>query len=149
MDIKELTYGQIEAIFSNLAIGCEKQYNEKEAELFSLLAKYYLNKDDNLDGNIDDIKKNILEEMSVLYTDAKAEADIINDRGSKRALTWTEKVTMLTNVLIDRYKREGDNFLDGTKIYVCEICGFIYVGDEKPEICPICKVPNEKIHEIL
>ncbi|MEG1990092.1 MAG: rubredoxin [Clostridia bacterium] len=149
MDIKELSYGEIESIFLNLANGCEKQYNEEESKLFLSLAKYYSEKAENKSGNIEDIKKNLEEEMSTLYVDAKKEAELINDRGAKRALIWSEKVTMLMNGLINRYKLQGDTFLDNTKIFVCEICGFIYVGDLKPEICPICKVPNEKIHEIV
>ncbi len=33
-------------------------------------------------------------------------------------------------------------------VYVCEICGFIYFGGEAPEICPVCKVPRQKIAPI-
>ena len=35
-----------------------------------------------------------------------------------------------------------------TRIYVCDICGFIYLGDKPPEICPVCKVPNFKIIQV-
>ncbi len=27
----------------------------------------------------------------------------------------------------------------------CEICGFVYIGDIPPDICPVCKVPSFKI----
>lgn len=37
---------------------------------------------------------------------------------------------------------------EGTGVYVCTICGFIYVGDELPEICPVCKVTNRKFEKI-
>ena len=37
---------------------------------------------------------------------------------------------------------------EGTGVYVCTICGFIYVGDELPAICPVCKVTNRKFEKI-
>ncbi|MEF9985313.1 MAG: rubredoxin [Bacilli bacterium] len=149
MEQKNLSYGELESLFLNLANGCEKQYNEQEEKIFLSLAQYYAEKSPKEDGDIDDIKKNIQKEMYELYIEAKQEAEKTNDRGAKRALTWSEKVTMLMNSLIDRYKSQGDQFLENTKVFVCEICGFIYIGDVKPEICPICKVPNEKINEII
>jgi rubrerythrin len=27
--------------------------------------------------------------------------------------------------------------------WICKICGFIYEGDEPPEVCPVCKVGKE------
>ncbi|MEG2348221.1 MAG: hypothetical protein RSB67_01055 [Clostridia bacterium] len=149
MDLKEMSYAQIESIFLNLANGCDKQYNEKESKIFLSLAEFYAKKVENKDGDINDIKNNLQNEMDILYVDAKNEAEQINDRGAKRALTWSEKVTFLMNGLIARYNLQGDAFLENAKIYVCEICGYIHIGDSKPEICPICKVPNEKIHEIV
>jgi rubrerythrin len=38
--------------------------------------------------------------------------------------------------------------LENTKIWVCDICGFIFIGDAPPEICPVCKVPKFKIIEV-
>ena len=32
--------------------------------------------------------------------------------------------------------------LENTGVYVCTICGFIYIGDKLPDVCPVCKVPN-------
>ena len=32
--------------------------------------------------------------------------------------------------------------------YVCSVCGYVYEGNEAPEICPICKAPREKFNEI-
>ena len=34
--------------------------------------------------------------------------------------------------------------LEHTGVYVCSVCGFVYVGDNPPEICPVCKVPSWK-----
>ena len=32
--------------------------------------------------------------------------------------------------------------LDNTGVYVCVICGFVYVGDTPPALCPVCKAPE-------
>ena len=34
------------------------------------------------------------------------------------------------------------------KKYVCKVCGYVHVGEEAPEACPICKVPAEKFEEV-
>ncbi|WP_334290398.1 rubredoxin-like domain-containing protein [Lacrimispora saccharolytica] len=28
------------------------------------------------------------------------------------------------------------------------MCGFVYIGDDVPAICPVCKVPSLKITQI-
>lgn len=28
--------------------------------------------------------------------------------------------------------------------WVCQVCGYVYEGDEAPEKCPVCKAPKEK-----
>ena len=33
------------------------------------------------------------------------------------------------------------------KKYVCPVCGYVHVGDEAPEFCPVCKVPGSKFVE--
>lgn len=38
--------------------------------------------------------------------------------------------------------------LTNTGVYVCTICGFIFIGNKLPTVCPICKVPNYKFEEI-
>ncbi len=30
----------------------------------------------------------------------------------------------------------------------CTVCGYIHIGEEAPEKCPICKVPREKFVEV-
>ena len=31
--------------------------------------------------------------------------------------------------------------------YVCSVCGYVHEGDEAPEVCPVCKAPEEKFYE--
>ena len=74
----------------------------------------------------------------------KAAADAAGDRGTKRICVWGEKVTNMLNSLLRQYQEEGEAFLSGTEIWVCSVCGFVYVGGKPPELCPVCKVPAWK-----
>ena len=143
-DLKELTVGQLSALCSNLAKGCEKQYLAKEAGLFTQLADYFKDRtpEENLDntaGLLAAVEKDLNEDFPAANTASAA------DRGARRALVWSEKVTRILQSLLDRYEKEGEAFIANTNVYVCEICGFIYVGDVAPAICPVCKVPSWKI----
>ena len=82
------------------------------------------------------------------FTDANAVASDSKDRGALRALVWSEKVTRILKSLLTRYKNEGDTMFENTGVYVCTICGFVYIGDTPPEVCPVCKVPNWKFEKI-
>ena len=46
--------------------------------------------------------------------------------------------------LLTRYAAEGEAMLQNTGVWVCSVCGFVYVGDEPPQLCPVCKVPAWK-----
>lgn len=147
--LKEMTPAQISALCSNLAKGCEKQYLAREAELFWKLADYYQEQAGVITGqDMSALSEKINEDLEVGFAEAKAAAGKKPDRGALRVLTWSEKATRILDSLIKRYEREGDSMLEHTNIYVCEICGFIYVGDVPPEICPICKVPNKKLTKV-
>lgn len=148
-NIEKLPNDIISAICSNLAKACEKQYKFEEMELYQQLANYFKNKvaEDktaNIDKLIDLCKEDIndgFKKVDILSKDAQ-------DRGALRAKTWSEKVTfMLTNIL-ERYKIEGNKMLENLNIWVCTVCGFVYIGKELPEICPVCKVPNFKFEKI-
>lgn len=146
-DIKELTSLETSALCSNLARGCEKQYKFKEAELFTKLAGYFKEgsqpaKEASFDRLLELIEKD-LQEGFPRANEAAAE-----DRGTLRALVWSEKVTRILKSLLGRYDKEGDAMFENTGVYVCTICGFIYIGDDLPDICPVCKVPNWKFEEI-
>lgn len=34
------------------------------------------------------------------------------------------------------------------KKFVCQVCGYVYVGDSAPEFCPQCKAPASKLKEV-
>jgi len=147
--IKELSAGEISAICSSLAKGCEKQRLLAEMEAFNKIADYFKVKPAaESKKTLDDAAKMLDRDMSEGLSAANAAAKSIPDRGALRSLVWSEKVSTMLKTLLDRYAKEGDAMLENTKIWVCDICGFIYVGDAAPEICPVCKVPNFRIPEV-
>ncbi|MCC8085203.1 MAG: rubredoxin, partial [Clostridium sp.] len=134
---------------SNLARGCEKQYLKEEALLFTRLAGYF--KDKTPAGGGGDVKalKAMTEyDLDTAFSSADQAAGGETDRGALRALVWSRKVTAMMDSLLARYEREGSGFLEHTNVYVCDICGFIYVGDTPPDICPVCKVPSWKMSKV-
>lgn len=148
-EMKQLTNGELSALCSNLAKGCEKQYLPEKQKLFEELSEYYSKRTKSQpDKSFDELLKRIDTDLEVGFKVADNSAQLSLDRGAKRALTWSEKVTKMQKSLIARYKREGDSMCENTEVYVCEICGFIYIGDTPPEVCPVCKVPSLKIVKI-
>jgi len=121
--LKQLSPGQLAALCTNLARGCEKQYKAEESKLFAELAAYFT-------------------------AAAPPAADAAGDRGAARALVWGEKVSRMLSSLVTRYLEEGEAMLEGTEIWICTACGFVYIGETPPELCPVCKVPSWKFEKI-
>lgn len=148
-DRKELSPLEMSALCSNLAKGCEKQYKAREAALFTELAQYFkagsAPAEEAQTKNLISLIEKDLEERFPLANAASADAE---DRGAMRALVWSEKVTRILKSLLARYEKEGDAMLENTGVYVCTICGFVYIGDTPPQICPVCKVPNWKFEKV-
>lgn len=146
-EIEGMSLTEISGLFSNLSKGCEKQYLFEESELFDKLSEYYKNKSGTIKiKKIGELSDMIINDLEIYPSSFKISREK-EDRGALRALTWSEKVTRIINSVLIRYEKDK-NLLDGTNIYVCEICGYIHIGNQKPEICPICKVPNTKIIKV-
>lgn len=144
----ELSIGALSALCSNLARGCEKQYLKEESALFTELAEYFKTKipaQSAEDITSEKLLTLVQQNLETEFVAANAAASAQPDRGALRALVWSEKVTRILNSLLQRYQRDGDAFIVNTNVYVCETCGFVYIGDAPPAICPICKVPSWKI----
>ncbi len=142
-----MSAGELSVLCSNLALGCDKQQLLREKELFTKLADYFETGTaagsgvdlHMLAGKLDaDIAQNF----------PAAETAAASDRGAKRVLTWSKKVTVMLKSLLERCESEGEGFVSKTNVWVCDICGFIYVGDVPPDICPVCKVPSFKILKV-
>lgn len=148
-DRKELSALEISALCSNLARGCEKQYKAEEEALFTELAAYFKAACAPAEEpSVDKLLKLIEKDLQEGFPTAEAVSAQDKDRGAMRALVWSEKVTRILRSLLSRYEKEGDTMLENTDVYVCSICGFIYLGDTPPEICPVCKVPSWKFEKI-
>ena len=147
-DLKPLNEGQLAMVCSNLARGCEKQYLLEEAEQFRKITEVLTKKvppQDNADvRELSELLKKDIE----LYPAVRKTADQNNDRGAARICVWGEKVTRMLDSLVDRYLSEGEAMLENTQIWVCTTCGFVFVGEAAPELCPVCKVPSWKFEKV-
>ena len=148
-EVRELSPGVLAALCSNLARGCEKQYKAEEAALFRQLADALtaaVPPEPEADAaRLADLIRDDLERG---YPAVRAEAEARGDRGTLRVCTWGEKVTNMLRSLLAQYQAEGEAMLRGTSIWLCTICGFVYVGDAPPELCPVCKVPAWKFEKV-
>ena len=147
-DLEKLSAGQLAALCSNLARGCEKQYKQEEADLFKQLADYFTAVVPAVnDASVEKLAKE-LQTDAENYAAVRATADANADRGAARVCVWGEKVTRMLSSLVNRYLNEGEAMLKDTNIWVCTTCGFVYIGDTAPELCPVCKVPDWKFEKI-
>ena len=147
-DLEKLSAGQLAALCSNLARGCEKQYKQEEADLFKQLAGYFTAVVPAVnDASVEKIAKELQTDADN-YAAVRATADANADRGAARVCVWGEKVTRMLSSLVNRYLNEGEAMLKDTNIWVCTTCGFVYIGDTAPELCPVCKVPDWKFEKI-
>ena len=146
-DLRELSNYEISLICSNLARGCEKQYLEEEKDLFRELSKHYEGLEEDKAGNLDDVSDMINSDINN-FSKTMEVFSKYDDRGSKRVVNWANKSTNIMKVVIDTYKEKGIDYIKNTKIWVCDICGFVYIGDTPPKVCPVCRVPSLKILEV-
>ncbi len=147
-DLKSLSAGQFSALCSNLARGCEKQYKAEEAGLFRELADHFAAVTPAVNDADVEMVAALLREDIQNYTGVRMTADEAGDRGAARVCVWGEKVTRMLSSLVGRYLKEGEALLKDTDIWVCTVCGFVYIGQEPPELCPVCKVPARKFEKI-
>ena len=146
----ELSAMEMSIICSNLARGCEKQYLFDEKIKFEELADFFRNSavNNKASHNIRDLSALLNKDLDEYYPYANSIADENGDRGAKRSLVWSEKVSRMLQSLLVRYEKEGDKMLENTGVFICSVCGFIYVGNEAPELCPVCKVPSWKFEKV-
>ena len=146
---RELSPMELSIICSNLARGCEKQYLPQQEQGFRELAAFFRSKAEPAPGAGTEALLELVEkDLSAGYPYANSISSERPDRGALRALVWSEKVTRMLQSLLSRYQAEGDKMLEGTGVYVCSVCGFVFVGDAPPELCPVCKVPSWKFERV-
>lgn len=145
---QKLTIGELSALFSNLARGCEKQYLDKEKEVFLRLSKYFEDKTPNESNKIEDLINLLNEDINNNYQKAINISQEKSDRGAQRVCSWGEKATKIINSLLSRYEAEGEKLFEENEIWLCTICGFIFIGKTAPALCPICKVQSDKFIKV-
>lgn len=146
---KELSTMEMSIICSNLARGCEKQYLPKESENFKKLSEFFRSKAQPEDmASYEKLLELIEQDLSSGFPYGNIVAGKQPDRGALRCQVWAEKVTRMLQSLLLRYRTEGDKMLENTGVYVCTVCGFVYVGNEPPKLCPVCKVPDWKFEKV-
>ena len=147
-DLTELSIGQLAALCSNLARGCRKQYKEEETLLFDKLSDYFTASVKPIDDvTVEKLAAKLSEDID-LYPSVRATVDSQKDRGAARVCVWGDKVTRILESLVSRYLKEGEKMLEGKNVYVCSVCGFVYIGDKAPDLCPVCKVPSWKFDKV-
>lgn len=148
-EMKKLSAGELSVLCSNLARGCEKQYKEEEAALFKKLADYFAAATPPAENaELSKLIKLLKSDLDEGYPALRAAAEENGDRGTGRICVWGEKVTNILAMLAQRWEKEGDAFIKDTEVWICTVCGFTYVGDSAPELCPVCKVPAWKFEKI-
>ncbi|MEG2176983.1 MAG: rubredoxin [Oscillibacter sp.] len=146
---KELSALELSALCSNLARGCEKQYKNEDAALFTELSAYFkATSAPAAEPEIGKLLALVEQDLDGGFPAANAVSGAAKDRGALRALVWSEKVSRILKSLLTRYENEGEAMLDHTGVFVCTICGFVFIGDNPPALCPVCKVPSWKFEKM-
>ena len=148
-DALKLSPGVLAAVFSNLARGCEKQYKPREQVLMTEIAAYFTAVTPQADGADERMLAELMnEDLTERYPHVRDAAVQAGDRGTQRICVWGEKVTRMAQSLLSRYEKEGEAFLRDNDVWICTVCGFLYIGKRAPERCPVCKVPDWKFEKI-
>ena len=146
-ELGPFTAGQLAALCSSLGRGCEKQYKAEEAALFRELAAWFTSAaPSEEEASVEALAESLRRDVGD-YPALRSAADAAGDRGAARICVWGEKVTRMLSSLLDRYLREGEAMLEGQEIWVCSTCGFVWIGEAPPELCPVCKVPAWKFEK--
>ena len=142
-----VSVGELAAVCANLARGCEKMYMGEECELFLQLSRHYLSLVPPAQGDVAALSKAVASAAQKQFALSKATAENAGDRGAQRAIVWGERVNFVLRSLIEKYEAEGYAALTADRIWVCSVCGFIYIGEVPPAVCPVCKVPSFKFEK--
>jgi rubrerythrin len=140
-------------ILSNLAKACEKQYRAREAELFRILAAYFDQEPvskpgDKLANSFSGLISDLNADEATFLEPIRNAAAAVADRGALRMATWGGKVNAIQKSATERYEKKGDELLEGKSVFVCEACGFLFIGDQAPELCPVCKVQSFRFSKV-
>lgn len=135
------------AVFSNLAKASEKQQVVGAQELYTRLSGLVV-ESSAVESDLGALRSDLAEDADARYAAIRDAAAAVGDRGALRAVKWGEKVTTAQRSLVDRYGSKGEALLEEKSIFVCEACGFVFLGDDAPPICPVCKAPSGRFSAV-
>lgn len=148
---KSIVSGEMAPILSNLAKAAEKMQAPDLAVRFLNLSKSCDLTLDAVDREMPPVSNtwdSCAAQNQILLTRAfpsiESALEARPDRAVLRVDTWGKKVAAIQKSLLQRYIQKGDDVVRGKDIFVCEACGFIFLGDAAPAICPICKAPASR-----
>ncbi len=133
--MRELSANKLSALSSNFQRGCGVQYLAREVELFGRIVDYFRDKAVAPDYEGIVMLLAMVNSDLASYHVVKGFTMLMSDKGSLRILTWSEKATTIMKSVLERYM-ENQTFLEHTGMYVCDICGFIYIMDNPPVRLP-------------
>ena len=129
---------QIAAIFDETA-GNEKEHAK-------LWFKYLNNGIPDTSANLKDAANGENYEWSDMYAGF---AETAEKEGFKEIAAKFRMVAGIEKTHEERYKKLLDNLengkvftKDGQQVWMCRNCGYIYVGEKAPEVCPCCNHPQ-------
>ncbi len=139
----------LSAVFSNLAKAAEKQQLAEDSQFFVGLSNRFVSTEPAT-GNLEAFQDAVVSDIESGYpaVSEKASDEAAGDSGAQRCVKWGEKVTSIQKSLLNRYVSKGEDLFDGKNLYICEACGFIALGSEVPDICPVCKAPPSRFSKI-
>lgn len=84
-------------------------------------------------------------EIEDMYPSFKAIAEMQNERGALRSITFAYETEKMHQSLYNKAKKAADSGKDMElkNLYVCQVCGWTVEGDSAPEPCPLCKASKE------
>jgi len=89
-------------------------------------------------------------EADKMYPRFIDEAKESEDNDAIRTFNWAIEAEKIHEAEYEKalaaIKEKKD--LESTNYHVCEMCGYTFVGDELPDICPVCSAPKDKFKEI-
>jgi rubrerythrin len=148
-------YGVLSLAFGSLAQSAVRQQRPNMAKLLSALALscqikavQQAQRETPLQDRSAELARlgaQIKTQLAQAYPPLVEQATALGERGALRAFVWGQKVSLIQNSLLNRYRRQGAALLgDGQGLHVCEACGFVIVREDAPDICPICKAPRQR-----
>ena len=89
-------------------------------------------------------------EAEKMYPRFIKEAEEASDNDAVRTFKWAIAAEKIHEKEYEKalkaIKEKKD--IEPTAYHVCPVCGYTFIGDELPDICPVCNAPKDKFEKI-